>query len=84
MKMAVVVWLGEFRMIEEGYIGIEEAANYLDIKVITLRNWIKKSDENGLPAHRVGKLWKFKKTEIDEWVTSGRSALPLRRDNSNE
>ena len=69
---------------EESYIGVEEAANYLDIKVITLRNWIKKSEENGLPAHRVGRLWKFKKSEIDEWVNSGRSALPMKGDISDE
>lgn len=61
-------------MFEDNYIGIEEAANYLDIKVITLRSWIKKADENGLPVHRVGKLWKFKRSELDEWVQSGKSA----------
>jgi excisionase family DNA binding protein len=24
-----------------------------------------------LPAHKVGRLWKFRKREVDEWVTSG-------------
>jgi excisionase family DNA binding protein len=24
-----------------------------------------------MPAHKVGRLWKFKKEEIDEWVKSG-------------
>jgi integrase len=24
-----------------------------------------------LPAHRVGRLWKFKATEVDEWVRAG-------------
>ena len=28
----------------------------------------------GLPAHRVGKLWKFKKDEVDDWVRSGGGA----------
>ena len=55
----------------ESWIGIEEAANYLDIKVVTLRNWIKQ--ENGMPAHRIGKLWKFKRTELDIWVRSGKA-----------
>ena len=27
--------------------------------------------EAGLPAHKVGKLWKFKKDEVDEWVRTG-------------
>jgi len=52
-------------------ISIEEAADYLGIKVVTLRGWIKKKD---IPAHRVGKLWKFKCSELDEWINSGKSA----------
>lgn len=57
---------------DDNYINIEEAAEYLGIKVVTLRAWIKTKPE--LPAHKVGKQWKFKKTEIDEWVNSGKSA----------
>lgn len=58
---------------DEGYISIDEAAEYLDIKTVTLRNWIKKKP--GIPAHRVGKLWKFKRSELDEWIKSGKSAI---------
>ena len=29
---------------------------------------------NGIPAHKIGKLWKFKKSELDNWVKSGESA----------
>ena len=57
----------------ERWIGIEEAADYLGIKVSTLREWIKK--ESDIPAHKIGKLWKFKCSELDEWVKSGKSAL---------
>ena len=56
----------------EKWIGLEEAAEYLGVKSVTLRKWIK---EKKVPCHKIGKLWKFKKTEIDEWVESGRSAL---------
>ena len=42
------------------------------IKTVTLRNWIKKEM---VPAHKVGKLWKFKRSELDEWVKSGKSAI---------
>ena len=55
----------------DNYIGLEETANYLGVRPATVRNWIKTND---LPAHRIGKLWKFKRTEIDEWVDSGKSA----------
>lgn len=56
----------------DNYIGIDEAAEYLGIKVVTLRNWIKKDID--LPARKIGKLWKFKRSELDEWVRSGKSA----------
>ena len=56
----------------EDWIGIEAAANYLDVTKDTIRNWIKKTD---IPAHKIGKLWKFKRVELDAWVKSGRSAI---------
>jgi len=27
-----------------------------------------------MPAHKVGRLWKFRREEVDEWVTSGGAA----------
>ena len=54
------------------WIGIEEAANYIGINRDTIRNWIKK--DTGIPAHKIGKLWKFKKSELDAWIKSGESA----------
>ena len=57
----------------ERWIGLEEAAAFLGIKPSTLREWIKK--DNDIPAHKIGKLWKFKCSELDEWVKSGKSAL---------
>ncbi len=54
--------------LNDNYIGIEEVADYLGVKASTIRSWIKSKD---LPAHKIGgKLWKFKKSEIDEWVDS--------------
>jgi excisionase family DNA binding protein len=58
--------------IAENYISIDEAAEYIGIKTVTLRNWIKKKPD--IPAHRVGKLWKFKRSELDAWIASGKSA----------
>ena len=56
----------------DNWIGIEEAANYLGVTKETIRNWIKKTD---IPAHKIGKLWKFKASELDAWVKSGKSAI---------
>lgn len=57
---------------EDKWISLEEAAEYLGVNKDTIRNWIKK--KNGIPAHKVGKLWKFKLTELDKWIKSGESA----------
>ncbi|MCR4585593.1 MAG: helix-turn-helix domain-containing protein [Lachnospiraceae bacterium] len=60
--------------LQENYINLEEAAVYLGVKPATLRSWIKDPD-NEVPAHKVGRMWKFKRSEIDEWINSGKSAI---------
>jgi len=60
-------------IMDDKYIGIDEAAEYLGIKQVTLRSWIR-NEKKGLPAQKIGKQWKFKKSELDEWVKSGESA----------
>ena len=74
-----LVLLFEIREVEgmseqykDSWIGINEAAEYLGVTKETIRNWIKK--QNGIPAQKIGKLWKFKRSELDSWVKSGKSA----------
>lgn len=71
-ETAEVIKMSKNNAIEENYISIDEAAEYIGIKTVTLRSWIKKKP--GIPAHRVGKLWKFKRSELDVWIASGKSA----------
>ena len=59
--------------IEENYISLEDAAAYLNIKPVTLRKWIRTKKD--IPAHQIGRQWKFKRSELDEWVGSGKSAF---------
>lgn len=61
-------------VIEDKWINIEEASEYLGVNKDTIRNWIKKEDSN-IPAHKIGKQWKFKKSELDNWVKSGKSSI---------
>ncbi|GHV03979.1 helix-turn-helix domain-containing protein [Clostridia bacterium] len=56
----------------EKWVSLEDVAEHLGVTKETVRVWLKKSE---MPAHRVGRLWKFKLSEIDEWVNSGKSAL---------
>ena len=59
--------------INDKWINLDEAAAYLCVKPVTVRDWIRK--DKGMPAHKIGKLWKFKISELDAWVKSGKSAM---------
>jgi excisionase family DNA binding protein len=55
-------------VIEDRWLSVDEIAAYLGIKRDTVYKWI---SEKQMPAHRMGRLWKFRKEEVDEWVKSG-------------
>lgn len=55
------------------WLSVDEIAAYLGVKRDTIYKWI---DRKKLPAHKVGSLWKFRKEEIDLWVTSGSASDP--------
>ncbi len=46
----------------KGYISLDEVAEYLDTKPVTLRKWIK--NKSDVSAYKIGRLWKFKKNRI--------------------
>jgi excisionase family DNA binding protein len=52
----------------ERWLSVEEIAEHLGVAAITVYRWL---DKNRIPAHRVGKLWKFKASEVDTWVEEG-------------
>lgn len=52
----------------EPWVGTREIASHLDVTKDTIHKWIKAGT---IPCNRVGKLWKFKKSEVDTWVKSG-------------
>lgn len=60
-------------MTNDKWINIEDAAEYLGVKSATIRDWIRKGKD--VPAQKIGKQWKFKCSELDEWVKSGKSAI---------
>jgi excisionase family DNA binding protein len=53
---------------EERWVGVEDVAKHLDVNKDSVYRWIEKM---GLPAHRVGRLFRFKISEVDEWVRTG-------------
>lgn len=52
-------------MVEDRWLSVDEIAVYLGIQRGTVYKWI---DRKQMPAHKVGRLWKFRKEEIDQWV----------------
>ena len=55
----------------EKWVSLEEIAEHLGISKDTIRSWIKK---DVIPYRRIGKLYKFRISEVDAWVDSGKSA----------
>jgi len=53
---------------EDRWLSVEEIAQYLGISKDTVYTWI---NSKKMPAHKIGRLWKFKRDEIDEWIRSG-------------
>ena len=50
---------------------MEEICEHLGVSRDTVLAWIKKRE---MPASKMGRLWKFKVSEVDEWTKSGKAA----------
>ena len=53
----------------EKWVNLEDIADYLSVSKDTIRAWIK--DEK-IPFYKAGKRYKFKISEIDDYVRSGK------------
>lgn len=63
--------------IVDRWLSVDEIGKYLGVSSDTVYRWIDKHD---MPAHRMGRLWKFKKEQVDTWVISGGAAENKERD----
>ena len=55
-------------MSTEAWVSVDAVARHLSVAKDSIYRWI---EHRRLPAHRVGRLWKFKLSQIDEWVRAG-------------
>ena len=53
------------------WLSVQEIATHLGVQRATIYKWITRKS---MPAHKVGRLWKFKVDEVDEWIRSGKAA----------
>jgi excisionase family DNA binding protein len=58
-------------MTHERWLSVDEIATHLGVNPDTVYKWIERKK---LPGHKLGRLWKFKATEVDEWVRQGKAA----------
>ena len=55
----------------EKWVTLKDVQAYLGVGRDTILQWIAKRN---MPAYKVGRLWKFKLSEVDEWIRSGGAA----------
>lgn len=65
----------------EKWVTLKEIQAYLGVGRDTILQWIEKRE---MPAYKVGRLWKFKYSEVDEWVRSGGSDDRKAKSEENE
>ena len=49
----------------EPWLSADDIAAHLGVTKDTVYTWIA---DKRMPAHKVGRLWKFQATEVDHWV----------------
>ena len=55
----------------EKWVTLKEVQEHLGVGRETILQWIAKRN---MPAYKVGRLWKFKFSVVDEWIRSGGAA----------
>jgi len=55
----------------ERWLSVQEVAGQMGVKTETVYVWVSKKC---MPAHKGGRLWRFKVSEVDTWVESGEAA----------
>ena len=66
---------------KEHWVTIDEVSSHLGVTKDSIYRWVEKK---GFPAHRVGRLFRFKLSEVDEWVRKDSGALKREDDRTNE
>lgn len=56
---------------DDRWLNVDEIAEYLGVSRDTVYSWI---TGRAMPAHKVGRLWKFKIDEVDAWIRDGEAA----------
>lgn len=55
---------------DDRWLSLPEIAAYLGVSKDSIYRWL---EQRSMPAHKIGRQWKFKATEVDAWVRSGKA-----------
>jgi excisionase family DNA binding protein len=80
-KLINVLQNQELEQMEDRWLSVDEIGQYLGISSDTVYRWIEKQ---AMPAHRMGRLWKFKRDEVDEWIRTGGAADKIDKTNAED
>lgn len=53
---------------ESKWLTVEQIAKHLQVSKETIYRWL---DRGSIPAHKIGRQWRFQIPEIDGWVREG-------------
>lgn len=56
------------RTTNEPSVSVEDVAKHLGVAQGSVCNWI---EPRGLPAHKIGHLWTFKRSQVGTWLDAG-------------
>ncbi len=50
---------------DDQLMSVNEMAEYLNVNISTIYMW---SQKGQMPAMKMGKMWRYRRSEIDEWL----------------
>jgi PTS system nitrogen regulatory IIA component len=57
-------------MADEQLMNVTQLAEYLNVNISTVYMW---SQQGQIPAMKMGKMWRYRRSEIDAWLNERRS-----------
>jgi excisionase family DNA binding protein len=56
---------------QQRWLSVDEIEAHLGLNPDTIYNWITRKK---MPVHKLGRLWTFMASEVEEWVRAGKAA----------